>query len=180
MVLVTRLVSIRRNDDAVSNCDLSPNQSLHGSGPQCLFCFSSLFRPPRDLDVGPINMNINVRPSFIHFFFILISLFVSGCGDDDSPQNSNIHFTNSTDKVITVKYYQEVTDPFTDKTVTKSKTETIPIGENRTLSVQESFWTVSFTIVYNNIEYDEAISVNYVGGDEDYNITLQSLGITSN
>ena len=36
-----------------------PNQSLHGSGPQCLFCFSSLFRPPRDLDVRPMTTRSN-------------------------------------------------------------------------------------------------------------------------
>ena len=125
-------------------------------------------------------MNIDVQSRFIRFLIILVSLFISGCGDDASPQNSKIHFTNNTDKEITIKYRQEVSDSLTDEIVIKAKEEKIPIGENRTLTIQESIWTVRFTVVYNNVEYDESISVNYVGGDEDYNVTLQSLGIASN
>jgi hypothetical protein len=116
----------------------------------------------------------------MHLLIMLVTLFISGCGDDDSPQNSRIHFTNNTDKEITIKYRQEVADPLTDEVLIKAKEEKIPIGENRKLTIQESIWTVNFTIVYDNVEYDKSISVNFVGGDEDYNVTLQSLGIASN
>ncbi len=118
--------------------------------------------------------------SVMAFFILLCLVVISGCDDDDSPQNSNIHFTNNTDKEITIKYKQEIKDFLSDSVSVENKSELIPIGEKRTLAIQESFWLVSFTIVYDNLEFDEAISVNFIGGDEDYNVTLESLGLVSN
>jgi hypothetical protein len=118
--------------------------------------------------------------SAIALFILLGVGAISGCGDDNTPQNSNIHFTNSTDKEITIIYRQEVRDPFNDTVTTESKSDQIPVGGKKILTIQESVWTVYFTVVYNGVEYDKSISVNFIGGDEDYNVSLQSLGLISN
>jgi hypothetical protein len=123
--------------------------------------------------------NVILKAS-LTFLTLICLVIISGCSDDDSPQNSDIHFTNSTDKNITIKYYQEVSNWTNDGVSTVSKSDLIPIGEKRTLTIQESLWRVSFTIVYDGVEYDETISVNFVGGDEDYNVTKESLGIAPN
>ncbi len=51
------------------------NQSLHGSGPQCLFCFTILSRPPRDLDVRSLMKNIALFLLAVSNIALLIIIF---------------------------------------------------------------------------------------------------------
>ena len=118
---------------------------------------------------------------YIIALFIIFSVgAISGCGDDATPQNADIHFTNSTDKVITIRYRQEVQDPFDHTVTTESKSDEIQVGRRKTLTIQEGFWIVDFTVVYNNVEYERYVSLDFFDSSADYNVTLESLGLISN
>ena len=108
-------------------------------------------------------------------FLILFSL--TGCFFDENPQNSDVNIINSTDKPINVVYFTEELE-FRFKT-SKRHEKQVAVNNNERISIQESFWTVEFTIEYSGVEYHRSINVNFWGGKEDYNVTLKNLGVNN-
>jgi hypothetical protein len=108
--------------------------------------------------------------------FIMI-MMLAGCfeeeEEEEEPVNSSVHFTNSTDRDVKIEYYRITNIPFEDS----SRKDWLIPGEQKTLLIKGSRKKIEFTIFYNDTKYRREISINSLGDDAQYDITLKSLGL---